>query len=163
MGKKQNKRLTRAARDNIRGWLFVSIWVIGFCIFTIYPIIRTIKMSFESVIISGEGLVTKFVGLANYKNTFLADVNFTKALIQYIGEIVLEVPIAIVFSLLIALVLSKDLKGRGLARTVFFLPVIIISGPVMEKFTDMGLMAIQGTENSVMIDSIISMLPDTLT
>lgn len=162
MAKKSRKKLTRAARENIRGWLFVSLWVIGFLIFTIYPIFRTIKMSFESVIISGEGLITEFIGIANYKNTFLADVNFTKALIQYIGEIVLQVPIAIVFSLLIALVISKDIKGRGLARTVFFLPVIIISGPVMQKFTEMGLMAIQGTDNSMVINSILRTLPDTL-
>ncbi len=162
MSKKRSKKLTRAARDNIRGWLFVSIWVIGFLIFTIYPIFNTIKMSFESVVISGEGLVTQWIGIDNYRNTFLADVNFTKVLIQYIGEIVLEVPIAVVFSLLIAMVLSKELKGRGLARTIFFLPVIIISGPVMEKFTDMGLMAIQGTENSAIIDSILVSLPNTL-
>ena len=137
MAKTSGKKLTREQRDNIRGWLFVSPWVIGFLIFTIYPIFNTIKMSFESVVISGEGLVTQWIGIDNYRNTFLADVNFTKVLIQYIGEIVLEVPIAIVFSLLIALILSKDIKGKGIARTVFFLPVIIISGPVVQKFTDM--------------------------
>lgn len=119
-------------------------------------------MSFDSVIISAEGLVTEFVGFINYQNAFLSDISFTKALIQYIGQIVLEVPIAVVFSLLIAMVLSKDIKGKGLMRTVFFLPVIIISGPVMEKFTDMGLMAIQGTQNSALIDGIIMMLPEAL-
>ncbi len=142
--------------------MFVSVWVIGFLIFTIYPIFRTIKMSFDSVIISANGLITEFVGFLNYQNAFLSDVTFTKALIQYIGQIVLEVPIAVVFSLLIAMVLSKDIKGKGLMRTVFFLPVIIISGPVMEKFTDMGLMAIQGTQDSALIDNILFMLPETL-
>ncbi len=158
----KTKKLTRSARDNIRGWMFVSVWVIGFLIFTIYPIFRTIKMSFDSVRISAEGLVTEFLGFENYKNTFLTDVSFTKALIEYIGEIVLQVPISVVFSLLIALVLSKDIKGKGLARTVFFLPVIIISGPVMEKFTEMGLMAIQGTDNSMVIYWALRLLPDSL-
>jgi ABC-type sugar transport system permease subunit len=156
------KKLTKSARDSIRGWMFVSVWVIGFLIFTIYPIFRTIKMSFDSVIISANGLITEFVGFLNYQNAFLSDVTFTKALIQYIGQIVLEVPIAVVFSLLIAIVLSKDIKGKGLMRTVFFLPVIIISGPVMEKFTDMGMMAIQGTQDSALIDNILFMLPETL-
>ena len=142
--------------------MFVSVWVIGFLIFTIYPIFRTIKMSFDSVIISANGLITEFVGFLNYQNAFLSDVTFTKALIQYVGQIVLEVPIAVVFSLLIAMVLSKDIKGKGLMRTVFFLPVIIISGPVMEKFTDMGMMAIQGTQDSALIDNILFMLPETL-
>lgn len=160
--KKSKIRLTRTARDNIRGWLFVSVWVIGFLIFTIYPIFSTIQMSFNSVVISGDGLVKKFVGISNYRDTFLADVNFTKVLIKYIGEIVLEVPIAIVFSLVIALILSKNIKGKGLARTIFFLPVIIISGPVMEKFTDMGLMSIQGSENNELVYMVIEMLPETM-
>lgn len=162
MAKKSRKKLTRAARENIRGWLFVSLWVIGFLIFTIYPIFSTIQMSFNNVTNSAKGLILDFIGFKNYMDTFLADVNFTKVLIQYIGEIVLEVPIAIVFSLLIALILSKDIKGKGFARTVFFLPVIIISGPVIKKFTDMGLMAIQGTDDSMLIQYILYLLPDSL-
>lgn len=162
MAKKSRKKLTRTARENVRGWMFVSLWVIGFLIFTIYPIFSTIQMSFNKVINSANGLRMELVGFKNYMDAFLADVNFTKVLVQYIGEIVLEVPIAIVFSLLIALILSKEIKGKGIARTVFFLPVIIISGPVIEKFTDMGLMAIQGTENNGLINQILLLLPESL-
>ena len=162
MAKKSGKKLTREQRDNIRGWVFVSPWVIGFLIFTIYPIFNTIKMSFNEVTTAATGLEMIPVGFANYVNALLKDINFSKVLVGYIGEIVLQVPISIVFSLLIALILSKDIKGKGFARTIFFLPVIIISGPVMEKFTDMGLMAIQGTEDSALIDMIIGMLPETI-
>ena len=162
MAKKSGKKLSRAARDNVRGWLFVSPWVVGFCIFTLYPIFSTIQMSFNNVIIKAVGLEQTFVGWANYAQAFLKDVSFTKILIQYVGEIVLEVPIAIVFSLLIAMILSKDIKGKGFIRTIFFLPVIIISGTVMEKFTDMGLMAIQGTENNMLINQILNVLPESI-
>ena len=162
MAKKSGKKLTREQRDNIRGWAFVSVWVIGFLIFTIYPIFSTIKMSFNEVTTSATGLIQKPIGFENFQNAFLKDINFTKVLTAYIGEIVLQVPIAIVFSLLIALILSKDIKGKGFARTIFFLPVIIISGPVMTKFTDMGLMSIQGTEDSALVEMIIGMLPETI-
>ena len=37
--------------------------------------------------------------------------------------------------------MSKEIKGKGLFRTLFFLPVIIISGPIIQKFIDMGMMA----------------------
>jgi len=64
------KKLTKSARDSIRGWMFVSVWVIGFLIFTIYPIFRTIKMSFDSVIISANGLITEFVGFLTIRMHF---------------------------------------------------------------------------------------------
>lgn len=162
MAKKSGKKLSRAARDNVRGWLFVSPWVVGFCIFTLYPIFSTIQMSFNNVVIKAVGLEQTFIGWANYTKAFLEDVSFTKILIQYIGEIILEVPIAIVFSLLIAMILSKDIKGKGFIRTIFFLPVIIISGTVMDKFTEMGLMAIQGTEDNMLINQILNVLPESI-
>lgn len=162
MAKKSGKKLTRSARDNVRGWLFVSPWIIGFCIFTLYPIFSTIQMSFNDVVIKAVGLEQTFVGWKNYTEAFLKDVEFGKILIQYVGEIVLEVPIAIVFSLLIAMILSKDIKGKGFIRTIFFLPVIIISGTVMDKFTEMGLMAIQGTEDNMLINQILNVLPESI-
>ena len=162
MAKKSRNKLTRSARDNVRGWLFVSPWIIGFCIFTLYPIFSTIQMSFSDVTIKAVGLEIIPAGWKNYIQAFMKDVDFTKILIEYVGEIVLEVPIAIVFSLLIAMILSKDIKGKGFIRTIFFLPVIIISGTVMEKFTDMGLMAIQGTEDNMMINQILNVLPESI-
>lgn len=154
-------KLSRSARNNIRGWLCEVPWLIGFAVFTLYPILNTMKMSFDSVVISATGLVTSPVGVENYRKAFLGDVTFPKLLIGYVGEIVLQVPIVIVFSIVVALILSKEIKGKGLFRTLFFLPVIIISGPIIQKFIDMGMMAIQGADSNSIIKNVMEMLPET--
>nr|WP_296437856.1 sugar ABC transporter permease [uncultured Acetatifactor sp.] len=154
-------RISRSTRNNIRGWLCEVPWLIGFAVFTLYPIASTLKMSFDSVVISATGLVTEPVGIDNYRKAFLGDVTFPKILLNYVGEIVLQVPIVIVFAIAVALILSKEIRGRGIFRTLFFLPVIIISGPVIDKFIDMGMMAIQGADTNTVIKSVLAMLPET--
>ncbi len=158
----KKKKLTKPARDALRGWLCCLPWLAGFVIFTMYPIFSTLRMSFESVVISAEGLVTTPVGGDNYRRVFLADVTFPGILIDYVGSIVLEVPIVIVFSLIIALILSKEITGKGFFRTLFFLPVIIISGPIIEKFIDMGLMTIQGAQSNPILLGVLEVLPGSV-
>ncbi len=158
----KTKRITKTTRDAMRGWLCCLPWLAGFAIFTLYPIYSTFKMSFESVVISAEGLVRSSVGWDNYRRVFLADVTFPGILIDYVGSIILEVPIVIVFSLIIALILSKDIKGKGFFRTLFFLPVIIISGPIIQKFMDMGLMTIQGAQSNPVLLNILEVLPESV-
>lgn len=154
-------KISRSTRNTIRGWLCEVPWLIGFAVFTLYPIASTLKMSFDSVVISATGLVTEPVGFDNYRKAFLGDVTFPKLLMNYVGEIVLQVPIVLVFSIAIALILSKEIKGKGIFRTLFFLPVVIMSGPVIDKFIDMGLMAIQGADSNDIILSVLGMLPES--
>ena len=103
-------RISRSTRNNIRGWLCEVPWLIGFAVFTLYPIASTLKMSFDSVVISATGLVTEPVGIDNYRKAFLGDVTFPKILLNYVGEIVLQVPIVIVFAIAVALILSKEME-----------------------------------------------------
>ena len=158
----KKKLMTNSARENIWGWLFVSLWVIGFLVFTCYPLLRTFALSFNKVTITAEGIVTEAVGGANYKNALLSDVVFTDALIDFVGELILDVPIVIVFSLVMAMILNMGLKGTGLLRTVFFLPVIIMSGPVMKKLIENGATTIQGAAESALVQNVLGMLPDQL-
>ena len=160
MGKE--RELVMKKRENLKGWLFLSVWVIGFVVFTLIPIVRTLWMSFERVTITGRGMRTRFVGLENYKNAFFSDVEFVDVLIQYVGEILLYVPIVIVFSLVIAMILNRKIRGKGIWRTLFFLPVIIISGPVMKELMDQGVMAIQGLDGIAAVAVVLKALPGPL-
>jgi ABC-type sugar transport system permease subunit len=72
------------------------------------------------------------------------------------------VPIVIVFSLVMAMILNMGLKGTGLLRTVFFLPVIIMSGPVMKKLIENGATTIQGAAENALVQNILGMLPEQL-
>lgn len=156
------KFMTNSRRETLWGWLFVSLWVVGFLVFTCYPLIRTFSLSFDAVTITAEGIVTESVGGDNYRNALLSDVVFTDALINFVGELLLDVPIVIVFSLAMAMILNMGLKGTGLLRTVFFLPVIIMSGPVMKKLIENGSTTIQGAAESALVQNVLEMLPEQL-
>lgn len=103
-------------------------------------------MSFHEVRVTPTGIKTTPIGWANYRYAFLTDIQFGEKLIVYLGEIALNVPIIIVFSLIIALLLDTKVRGRGLFRTIFFLPVIILSGPVIAELIEMGATAIPNIE-----------------
>ena len=154
--------MTNSRRETLWGWPFVSVWVVGFLVFTCYPLIRTFALSFNQVTITAEGIVAEPVGSANYKNAILTDVVFTDALINFVGELILDVPIVIVFSLVMAMILNMGLKGTGILRTIFFLPVIIMSGPVMKKLIENGSTTIQGAADNFLVQNVLEMLPDQL-
>ncbi len=158
----KKRLITSSRRETLWGWLFVSLWVVGFFVFTCYPLVRTFVLSFNQVTITAEGIVTEPVGGANYRNALLSDPVFTDALTNFVGELVLDVPIVIVFSLFMAMILNMGLKGTGLLRTVFFLPVIIMSGPVMKKLIENGATTIQGAAENVLVQRVLSMLPEQL-
>jgi len=155
-------KMNRRARENVLGYLFVSIWIIGFLVFTLIPIVKTMIFSFKNVTITAEGIKTSYVGLKNYKGAFLSDVKFVEVIIQYIGEIILYVPIVIVFALIISLILNMKIFGKGFLRTIFFLPVIIISGPVMKEFIEQGVTSIQGVDNIWFVQRLLATMPTFL-
>jgi len=63
---------------------------------------------------------------------------FIEALVDFLKNLLFQVPIIIVFSILIAVLLNQPIKGRGIFRSIFFLPVIISSGPVINELVSQG-------------------------
>ncbi len=132
------------ARNSAKGYFFISGWIIGFLIFTLIPVIRTFWFSFNRVRFTADGIKESFIGLLNYKNAFLMDVAFTDGLINYAGQMAVFIPVIITFSLIAAILLTKDIKGKGFFRTIFFLPVIITSGPVMKQLIEQNATSLPG-------------------
>lgn len=131
-------KIKNKTREGLIGYSFISLWIIGFLVFTLIPILRTAFLSFNKVKVTTEGIKTTSVGLQNYKDALLLDVTFVDTLIGYVGELVIFIPIILVFSLAISLMLNMDIKFKGFFRTIFFLPVIISSGPVIENLISKG-------------------------
>ncbi len=149
-------------REAINGLLFISPWIVGFLIFTLIPLIRTFIFSLDDVKVTAEGVKTFFVGLKNYKDAFLTDVNFPQLIIDYFVQMVVYVPIIVSFAMIVALLLNINIKGRGIFRTIYFLPVVIASGPVFSKLMSKGAMTFERLANFQMIRSIQSNLPTLL-
>lgn len=129
------------------GYLFILPWVIGFLVFTAFPIAYSFYLSFFKVKIDTKGIVTDFNGIGNYIEAFTGDVDFVMKCVQFSKEIAMAVPMIVILSLIIAILLNQNIKGRGFFRTIYFLPVIIASGPVLDKLNTLGMTKIEGIEN----------------
>ncbi len=109
-------------RENLIGYLFISPWLLGFFIFTLYPFCRSFYLSLTRYNIIQE---PKFIGLANYKMMLFQDPLFWKSLSVTFTYAMVSVPLVLVVGVLLALLLNINVKGIAIFRTIFYLPSII--------------------------------------
>ena len=165
MAKVQLNRATKR-KHNIIGYLFLAPWLIGFLIFTAFPFFYTIYISFHSVTVTGLGIEYKFVDLINYINALFRDtyawgtVTFPQTILELIMNLIIFVPTVTIISLILALLLNQNIKGRGILRTIYFLPVVILSGPVMSQFMNAGASNVEGVDHVFVYRIIWNYSPD---
>ena len=134
--KKSRKGSYMQRKQNRLGYLFMSPWILGFVIFTLVPFIMTIVLSFCSVSSTIKGYEITFIGLDNYYTAFFRNTEFVPALLSFLGMVIPYTFIIIVVSFILAYLLNKIKVGRTLLRIIYFLPIIILSGPVMSQILD---------------------------
>lgn len=118
-------------RKALYGYGFLAIWIIGTLYFFIRPLITSFWYSLNKTTVTIGQMSTEFIGIQNYIDTFTKDTDYTEALLTVLKDTLWKTPIIIIFSILIAVILNQKFRGRTFARAVFFLPVIIATGPVM--------------------------------
>jgi len=123
-------------------YLFLAPWIIGFLVFTAFPIGYSFYLSFFSVQLTTTGIRTTFLQMDNYIQALTADLDFVNKVMGFSKEVFLAIIVIVVFSLILALLLNQKVKGRGFFRTIYFLPVIISSGPVIQKLQELRIMSI---------------------
>jgi len=158
----RRRGISLGTREAVYGYSFVLIWIIGFGLFTLFPLIQTFFYSMNTVTVTATGITQKFVNWANYSRALFTDPNFVQLLIEYAIETLVSVPIVIIFSMVIALLLNLKLRFKGIFRTIFFLPVVITSGPVIKELTSQGATSVPGIANSAAISSFLATLPPYL-
>jgi ABC-type sugar transport system permease subunit len=128
--------ITRKRRDAYYGYLFIMLWLIGFIVFTLYPMFYSLFLSFNIAYYSLQtGVVTTFNGMGNYLSIFRSQV-LLPLYVTYIGKMFLAVPLIIVFSIMIAVLINNPIRLKGFWRTIFFLPVVISTGPVIGELSN---------------------------
>lgn len=147
-------------KEQLIGLCFVSPWIVGFIVFMIYPLFNTILYSFSEVRFLLNGIQTTYVKFVNYTDVLFKDPDFKLALPQYFIQIFLFVPMVVIFSILLSLLLNCKLRGRRFFRALFFLPVIIISGPVVENLKSIDAITLQGMYNFPVYEFIAEYLPN---
>ncbi|OME81509.1 ABC transporter permease [Paenibacillus sp. FSL A5-0031] len=107
---------------NLTGYLFISPFLIGFFLLTLYPALQSLYFSFTDYSLLEPG---SWVGTDNYKRMFTADPNFSKSLGITFTYVIFAVPLKLLFALLVAIVLNKQIKGMSFYRTIMYLPSLI--------------------------------------
>lgn len=147
--------LTLEQKGSWIGRLFILPWIIGFIFLFIKPMLQSVIYAFSSVRFSAAGFEIEYVAFKNFKELFLIDPNFVRELTGVMINLAYEAPIIVIYSLLMAILLNQQFKGRMLARSLFFLPVIIASGVVIEVLKSTGMSTnVGGKETVYMFQSI---------
>lgn len=130
--KRLRRRRSYSEKRALSGFAFCIPFLIGFLLFFLMPMLQSIQYAFSSLKITEQGLEMTFVGMKNFKEALLMDPKYVRTIVESVKNMVFQVPIIIIFSLFIAIILNQKFRGRILARVVFFLPVIIMSGVIIE-------------------------------
>jgi len=149
-------RITHKRRENFIGIAFIFVWIVGYAIFTLYPVFYSLYLSMFKVRMDGRNLDLRFEGINNYRAVFLSDPYYVTILGEYAIEMIINVSITIVFALIIAMLINQDIKGKGMWRTVFFLPVIITSGPVIATLINQGATTLPSIDDYAFIDQMLA-------
>lgn len=119
MGEKKKKSFFK--NKTVVAYSFILPNLIGFCIFTLIPVIFSLLLSFCQW---DSGNPIKFVGLDNFVRLFTKDSSFRIALFNTIYYTVVTVPLTLGLALFLAILMNKKLKGRVFFRSVLFFPYV---------------------------------------
>ena len=112
----------RRTFEEVKGYLYILPWIIGFLMFQLIPLINSLRYSLTNIKLGGD---YRFIGLQNYIRMFTSDVDLFNSMWVTIKYIVMVVPAKLIFALAVAMILSMKLKGIRLFRTMYYLPSIL--------------------------------------
>lgn len=104
------------------GYLFISPWLIGFLLFTLFPFLASIYLSFTRYNIVAAPV---WVGGANYRMLLQEDPLFWKSLWVTFRYALVAIPLGMVAGVGLALLLNQPIFGISIYRTIFYLPSIV--------------------------------------
>lgn len=130
-------RLTLKKRNAISGYLFISIWIVGFLGFFLIPLFQNFQLSLTNARLNTIREDTyEYIGIQNYIEAFTVDIEFVPYLLETTQNLILDVPFILAFSLVVAWLVVRPGPFRGTFQAIFFLPVVIGSAVVIGRMFD---------------------------
>jgi multiple sugar transport system permease protein len=114
--------VSKQARIDLHGYAFAIPFLIVYGLFTLWPIISGLRMSFSNVSLLGGS--SPFVGFQNYSQA-LHDPDFWAALWHSVEFTIITTPPLVVFGLALALLANRAMPGRSLFRMAIFAPFVL--------------------------------------
>ncbi|MBR5520122.1 MAG: sugar ABC transporter permease, partial [Clostridia bacterium] len=118
-------------KRNLAGYVFILPFVLGFLLIFLPSIVQSFRFSLSEIVIRADGTGYDLIhkGFTHYYDAFFTDVDFRVKLVETLRDIVINLPVILIFSFFMALLLNrKQFPGRTVFRIIFFLPVIIYTG-----------------------------------
>ncbi|BCN30061.1 carbohydrate ABC transporter permease [Anaeromicropila herbilytica] len=117
------RRRIRKYREALTGYLFALPAILGFLVLTLYPMLASLKYSFQKIDAMG---TKKFIGFDNYRYIlFDKSSEFIKSLQVTLFYTIINVILVVLYCLIIALLLNRNFRGRNLLRAIYYLPCVI--------------------------------------
>ncbi len=138
----RTRRWTRRSfiRNTLEAYTFLLPFVIGVAVFFAFPVYISIKLAFGKLV-SMNGFVIEWAGFQNVMDAFVVDARFVPGLLDAIYQTLFDVPMIIVFSLMLAIMLNKGIRFKGAFRVVMFIPFLLGSGYIMQVLNERGVTA----------------------
>ncbi|GCE14886.1 carbohydrate ABC transporter permease [Tengunoibacter tsumagoiensis] len=130
-----------------RGYFYIAPWVIGYVLFNIYPLLRTIYLSFTDYNLF---LDPKWIGLKNYQQIFFHDTIFRTVLTNMLFYVTISTVMTIVLGLLFAVLLARNFPGNYLFRTIFYVPSLMVGISIATLFGQVFRSGEVGLANSML-------------
>ena len=139
----KKSRISYEKKKGLYGYGFIAIWIIGVIYMFIVPIFKSAwySMCYTELVttadqaaqrgMTSEGIYTEWNNFGNYEEALFKNQDYLPKLTESLGAMVPQVIVVMIFSLFIALLLNQKFRGRTFARAVFFLPVLVATGPVL--------------------------------
>ncbi|SHF78102.1 multiple sugar transport system permease protein [Caldanaerobius fijiensis DSM 17918] len=102
-------------------YIFIAPWIIGFIVFTLYPLLSSLYLSFTQYDIVN---APKYVGLQNFKDLF-HDELFYRSIKATLYYTLVSVPVGLILSICVALLVNQKVPGQRFFRTAIYLPTVV--------------------------------------
>lgn len=149
------RKLTLRGKEAVAGYLFAIPFLIGFFGLFLPMLLKSIQFSFSNMTVGKDGYVLTRAangGLEHYIRALTIDPKFNLGLLNAVKDMAVNVPLIIIFSFFAANLLNQKFRGRGIARSIFFFPVILTSGVVLGIESSDLLQATLGPEGMLSAD-----------
>ena len=148
---------TMRSRNARTGVLFVLPFILGFLIFMAKPMIQSVWMSLNKVVlVPGQGYQLTWNNFENYKYAMGVDPYFNQYLVEEVGRMAVNAIATLVLAFVVAVILNQKFKGRTVARAIFFLPVILASGVLPGVESQLTYNMLQGVSDEIAAQSGIN-------
>ena len=158
-------KLKNKTKKALYGYLFTLPWIIGFFLFGLYPLMRSLRFALsqsEQLNAVTRTFTVKGFGFYQIIKLFSDNPEHLKTIGSFVLDILEVVPIVLVFALILALLLNQNIKGRGVFRSIFFLPVVLLSGAMLGYFSSYNLLTVPSITNGALAEVIDNFFPGFL-